>query len=77
MTRDPRYKIYSPNWARIEELGARGLTLSQVKDAYRYGLILSYATHGFYLSRVQNLSFADKDPEDSPADSTYMYVANR
>lgn len=73
MSQDPRYKIYSPTWMRIEELGARGLTLSQIKDAYSYGLLTSYATHGIYLSKVQNLNFADKDAGDNPVESTYEY----
>ena len=74
MSQDSRYKIYYPNFARIEELGARGLTLDHVKDAFKYGNIKSFATHGGYLTTVHNLSYNDKGPDDNPEDSTYRFV---
>ena len=77
MSQDNRYKEFSPNFARIEELGARGLTLDHIKDAFRYGNIKSFTTHGAYLTTVQNLSFNDKGPDDSAEDSTYGYVSQR
>ena len=74
MSQDNRYKVFSPNFARIEELGAHGLTLDYIKDAFGYGNIKSFATHGAYLTTVQNLSFNDKGPDDSPQTSTHGYV---
>jgi hypothetical protein len=73
MSQDTRYKVYSPNFARIEELGARGMTLGLIKDAFKYGTINSFASHGSYLTTVQNLSFNDKGPDDSAEDSSYGY----
>ena len=73
MSQDNRYKVFSPNFARIEELGARGLTLDLIKDAFKYGTINSFATHGTYLTTVQNLTLNDKSPGDAAEDSTYGY----
>ena len=74
MSHDMRYKVFSPNFARLEELGARGLTLDHVKDAFRFGNIKSFATHGNYLTAVQSLSFSDKGEDNNPDDSTYRCV---
>lgn len=71
-----RYKVFSPNFARIEELGARGLSLDHVKDAFRFGNIDSFATHGNYITAVQSLSFNDKGEDDNPEDSTYKCVSS-
>ena len=73
MSQDTRYKVYSPNFARIEELGARGMTLDLIKDAFKYGTINSFASHGSYLTALQNLSFNDKVPDESAEDSSYGY----
>ena len=74
MTSDMRYKVFSPNFARIEELGARGRTLDHVKDAFRFGNITSFASHGNFLTTTQSLTFNDKDEDDNPNDSTYRYA---
>ena len=74
MSQDMRYNFFPPNFARIEELGARGMTLKHIKDAFRFGNIKSFATHGAYLTSVQSLSFNDKGPDDNPDDSTYRCV---
>lgn len=74
MTSDMRYKVFSPNFARIEELGARGLSLDHVKNAFRFGNITSFASHGNFLTTTQSLTFNDKDEDDNPNDSTYRYV---
>ena len=71
---NPRYKVFSPNWARIEELGSRGLDTKTIKTAFKYGQIKSFLTHTAYLSSVMHLSYTDKDPTDDPLDSTYRYA---
>jgi hypothetical protein len=71
MASDNRYKVFSPNFARIEELGARGLTLDHVKEAFRFGTITSFATHSTFLTTTQSLTFNDKEEGDDRDDSTY------
>ena len=75
-SQDPRYKVFSPNWARIEELGSRGLDTKTIKTALKFNQIKSFLTHTAYLTQVMNLSFTDKDPTDDPLDSTYRYATD-
>ena len=67
---DPRYKVFSPNWARIEELGVRGLDTKTIKTAFKYGQIKLFLTYTAYLSSVMNLSYTDKDPANDPPELT-------
>ena len=71
---DIRYKVYSPNWARVEELGARGLRTEDIHAALRSGQVLNYGTHREFLQATANMTFNDKGPKDAPTDSTYMYA---
>ena len=71
---DIRYKVYSPNWARVKELGARGLRTEDVHAAQRSGQVLNYGTHREFLLATSNMTFLDKGPNDAATDSAYMYA---
>lgn len=70
---DIRYKVFTPNWARVEELGARGLTTMAVQAALRSGQVRNFGSHREYLLTTSTLNYNDKAVGDDPEDSTYKY----
>ena len=68
---DVRYKVSSPKWARIEELGARGLMTEDIQAALPGGKVWTFGTHREFLLTTATLNFHDKDSADAPEDSSY------
>ena len=71
---DLRYKAFTPTWARIEELGVRGLDTKAIQAALGTGTIRSFKSHRDFLQTTQTLTFEDKRPNDPASNSTYAYA---